>query len=124
MNKSTEISRALTQQSKAAQLGFDWPDVTPVFEKVTEELDELKEALASGDKMHSKQEFGDLFFAILNIARHLNIDPEQALALTNKKFERRFEYVCKTAATEGVKLATENLAALDAFWEQAKSFDE
>ncbi len=83
------LTRALKLQAKAAKVGFDWPSVDNVYDKIAEELDELK----SASKEHQKEEFGDLLFAMANVARHLGIDPEAALRATNAKFERRFGYI-------------------------------
>jgi len=83
--------RATKLQKRAASYGFDWPDIDGVFAKVKEELDELLQEVDCGDKARQEEELGDLMFACVNLARHLSIDPEQALAKTNSKFKRRFE---------------------------------
>lgn len=115
---------ALTQcqkiQDVAASHGFDWPDVLPVFDKVVEELNEVKEAWESGDKAHIQEEIGDLLLVAVNLARHLNVNPETALRESNKKFTRRFNYIERQVETSGRQLTDCTLAELDAFWNAAK----
>lgn len=107
-------------QTQAARHGFDWPEVAPVFEKVEEELDELREAYASGDAAHIQEEVGDLLFVAVNLARHLNVHPETALRESNRKFGRRFRYMEKRLAEDGKTLAETPLADLDSLWDEAK----
>lgn len=115
---------ALTQcqklQDVAASHGFDWPDVLPVFDKVVEELNEVKEAWESGDQAHIQEEIGDLLLVAVNLARHLNVNPETALRESNKKFTRRFNYIERQVDASGRQLADCTLAELDAFWNAAK----
>ena len=85
------LKRAAKLQKRAASVGFDWADVAPVIDKVKEELQELRQEIASGDQKRAEEELGDLLFSCVNLARHCSIDPERALGLSNNKFKRRFE---------------------------------
>lgn len=126
------LTRAVKLQNKAASVGFDWPDVTPVFYKIEEELSEVKEAYeltkeavtsevnCSKAKDHLTEEIGDLLFVITNLARHFKIDPEQAARSANEKFCRRFAYIEKQLTARGVSLADANLEEMDALWDEAK----
>lgn len=107
-------------QSRAASHGFDWPEVTPVFEKVEEELGEVREALESGDKAHIREEIGDLLFVVVNLARHLGVEPETALKQGNGKFTRRFHYIEQKIVEKGKVLDDCSLNELDALWDEAK----
>ncbi|TAL52782.1 MAG: nucleoside triphosphate pyrophosphohydrolase [Methylovulum sp.] len=107
-------------QDRAAQHGFDWPDVEPVFAKVQEELDEIREALASGDQAHIQEEVGDLLLVAVNLARHLNVNAEIALKQSTKKFSRRFNYIEQQVEASGRSLKECELVELDAFWNEAK----
>jgi ATP diphosphatase len=108
----------LTQ--KAAGVGFDWPDAGAVLAKVDEETAELREALGSGDREAVREEVGDLLFTLANLARKLDVDPEAALAGTNRKFRHRFEQVEKGLAARGKSTAEATLDEMDALWEAAK----
>ena len=116
------LTRAVKLQKRASRVGFDWTAVGPIFEKIDEELQELKAALA-GQLPPSEvaAELGDVLFAVANLARHLEIDPETAARSTNTKFERRFRYIEGALAAQGRKVADSNLAELDAWWERAKA---
>jgi nucleoside triphosphate diphosphatase len=107
-------------QDRAANFGFDWTAVEPVFDKVQEELDEVKEAWASGDQAHIEEEIGDLLLVTVNLARHLNINPELALKHSTKKFSKRFQYIEQKVATTGRDLRECQLAELDTYWDEAK----
>lgn len=107
-------------QDRAAQHGFDWPDVPPVFEKVLEELEEVKEAWQSGNQAHIQEEIGDLLLVAVNLARHLNVNAEIALKESTKKFTRRFNYIEQQIAASGRNLKDCELDELDAFWHEAK----
>ena len=87
------LARAVKLQAKAARVGFDWPDAGPVFDKIAEETQELHESVAAGDKRAIKEEFGDLLFALANLARHMGFDAEGAMRAANAKFERRFKAI-------------------------------
>ncbi len=115
------LTRALKLQRKASRVGFDWPTPEPVFDKITEETGELLEELAAGaDPSRLESELGDLLFACVNAARHLNVDPEQALRRANRKFERRFRRIETILHSEGREPRGAHLDELDALWERAK----
>jgi nucleoside triphosphate diphosphatase len=112
----------LTQ--KASGVGFDWPDSAAVLAKVDEELAEVREALAQGDKAAVREEVGDLLFTVANLARKLDVDPEAALAGTNLKFRRRFAKIEDGLAARGKTAAEATLEEMDELWEAAKGKDE
>ena len=107
-------------QRKAASVGFDWDDVEGALPKVDEELDELREAIATAVEGDIEAELGDLLFAVVNVARHLDVDPETALRAASAKFRSRFQAVEAQAEASGRDLSTMTLAELDALWDQAK----
>ena len=107
-------------QNRAASHGFDWPEVPPVFDKVVEELEEVKEAWESGDQAHIQEEIGDLLLVVVNLARHLKVTPEIALKESNKKFSRRFQYIEEQVEASGRELRDCELDELDTFWDEAK----
>lgn len=107
-------------QDRAARHGFDWPDALPVFNKVLEELDEVKQAWQSGDQVHIQEEIGDLLLVAVNLARHLNVNPEIALKQGTQKFSRRFHYIERQVEASGRNLKECTLAELDALWNEAK----
>ncbi len=107
-------------QKKAAKVGFDWPDLDGALPKIAEETDELVEAAASGDTAATADELGDLLFAVVNVARHLRVDPESALRAAANKFRRRFEQVEGLATDRGIDLHAADLDALDALWDEVK----
>lgn len=114
------LNRAGKLQKRAAQVGFDWPDALPVVDKVREELDEVLEAMAGGDAAAQGEEIGDLLFAVCNLARHLKVDPEQALRAANHKFERRFRHIEQALRDAQQDFAACSLEQLDALWGEAK----
>lgn len=114
------MKKAVKLQHTAAKVGFDWSEVSSVFSKIREELDELEEAIAEQDQRHIEEELGDMLFVMANLARHLNIDPENALSGTNSKFYRRFGRIEELLHEQGKKLQECNLEQLDKYWEQAK----
>jgi tetrapyrrole methylase family protein/MazG family protein len=114
------LLRSYKIQGRAAQVGFDWPSVDGAWEKVFEEAEELKSAVASGDRQAMTDELGDLLFAVVNVARFLQIEPELALAATTAKFEHRFQYIEEQAALKGYSVEDLSLEAMDTLWEQAK----
>jgi ATP diphosphatase len=127
----TGLTRAMKLQAKAAQVGFDWPTIGPVFEKIREEVAELEEvalpadprgdgAGAGVDKARVMDEFGDLLFVMANVARHLDIDPEAALRGANQKFTRRFRVIEAELAKRGKSPVESDLAEMDALWNEAK----
>lgn len=107
-------------QDRAAHHGFDWPDVPPVFEKVLEELDEVKEAWISKNQPHIEEEIGDLLLVAVNLARHLSVNPEIALKRAIDKFSKRFQFIEQSLAHNGRQLQDCELAELDALWDEAK----
>lgn len=115
------LSRAAKLQKRAARVGFDWPDVSGVLDKIEEEIGELREALEQGDEAHAREELGDLLFAQVNLARHLKADPEQALRNTNAKFERRFNYVEQQVQAGDQDWEQLSLDTLDHWWDEAKA---
>ncbi|MBT0585214.1 nucleoside triphosphate pyrophosphohydrolase [Alteromonas oceanisediminis] len=117
------LSRAVELQKACAQVGFDWPNVMPVLDKVEEELLELKQEItAEQPAMDSVQEeFGDLLFAAINVARHLNIDAETALRQANLKFEKRFRSIEQHTAAQGLSVDQHSLSQLEALWQRVKS---
>ena len=106
---------------KASKVGFDWPDVAGAFEKITEEARELHDAIDGAQPDEQRDELGDLLFAVVNVARHLDIDPELALRAATDKFRARFETVEQLAADRSLDLRTSDLATLDALWDEAKN---
>jgi tetrapyrrole methylase family protein / MazG family protein len=116
------ILKAYEFQKKAAKVGFDWDDVKPMWEKVEEEIAEFKRETLAEQNTRSRliSEFGDILFALINIARYYDINPEEALHSTNKKFYQRFSYIEEQARKRGVALTSLSLAELDRFWEEAK----
>ncbi len=107
-------------QDKVAGVGFDWEKPEQVWEKVQEELQEFQEEIASGDSEKMEAEFGDVIFSLVNYARFLDINPENALERTNKKFTDRFQYLEQKARELGKPLKDMTLAEMDVFWEEAK----
>ena len=114
------LSYAFQVQKKAAKLGFDWPDVSGALPKVPEELAELTAAIDAGDGAATADELGDLLFAIVNVSRHLRIDPEVALRAASDKFRTRFEAVERLARARSIDLAQSDLDQLDALWDEIK----
>jgi MazG family protein len=107
-------------QKKAAKVGFDWPDVAPVFGKIREEADELEVACAAQDTSGMEHELGDLLFSVVNLARKLGVDAEAALAATNERFTRRFTYVEQHISQQGLSMEEASLEQMDAAWDAAK----
>ncbi len=108
-------------QQRAAHSGFDWPDIQPVLEKCDEEQQELHAAIASGDPQHILEELGDVLFTYVNLARHLGVDPEQALLRSNRKFMQRFHQVEQLAKQQQLDLHALSLEQLDRLWQQSKA---
>ncbi len=110
------LVKASRMQDKAAQVGFDWPEINQVWEKVEEEMQEFKEA----EGKDKEAEFGDLLFSLVNYARWLKINPDDALELTNIKFKKRFEAIEEYAKNQGKKMNDMTLEEMDVIWEEAK----
>jgi tetrapyrrole methylase family protein/MazG family protein len=115
--------RAEKLQKKAAKVGFDWQTLGEVKEKVHEEWKEFWEALESGDREKIEHEFGDLLFALVNLARFLKIDPEEALQKANERFIKRFSVVEQKVKESGKGWEEFTLEELDRFWEEAKKLE-
>jgi tetrapyrrole methylase family protein / MazG family protein len=114
------LNQAQEIQSRAARVGFDWPEIKPVMGKVFEEIEEVETAANAEER---EKEIGDLFFAVVNLARWYKVDAESALRLTNLKFRKRFAYIEKEARVKGTRLADMTLEEMDVLWEAAKEFD-
>lgn len=114
------LLRAEKLQKRAARTGFDWTETPPIFDKLEEEIAEVKEAMASGDADAIEDEVGDLLFVVANLARRLSVDPEQALRKANAKFERRFRAMELAAAQEKVDFASLSLDEQEAYWQRVK----
>jgi MazG family protein len=112
--------KAIRIQEKAKQVGFEWETTEQVWQKVQEEMNELQEAIAKNDKSNIEEEFGDLVFSLINYARFLQIDPENSLEGTNKKFITRFMQMEKHALVAGKNLSDMNLEEMDAIWNSIK----
>lgn len=116
--------KAYRIQDKVRGVGFDWDNPTQVWEKVEEEIGELKHELANGaDAQKTESEFGDVLFALVNYARFINVNPETALERTNRKFISRFKYLEKAVNAEGKSLHDMNLAEMDVYWDKAKEME-
>jgi nucleoside triphosphate diphosphatase len=114
------LSRALKLQQKAARVGFDWGAPGPILDKIEEEIGEIREAMEGGQPNLVAEEFGDILFALVNLGRHLNIDPEAALRGTNEKFRSRFHAVERGLKAEGKALDAASLDEMEALWQRAK----
>ncbi|MGD0916422.1 MAG: MazG nucleotide pyrophosphohydrolase domain-containing protein [Thermodesulfobacteriota bacterium] len=114
------LSRAYDLTKRASRLGFDWPDIEGVLRKMDEELEELREAVSLQNRRKIREEIGDLLFVLVNIARFLRINPEEALDKTIKKFISRFHYVEASLRKEGRSLHRSNIIEMDQLWEEAK----
>lgn len=115
------LLEGLKLTKRAAKVGFDWPDVGPIFDKLHEEINELKEAMKTRDEGEISEELGDLLFVVVNLARHLNVEPETALKKTNRKFRKRFQFIEKELKSRGKTLEETELSEMDALWDKAKS---
>lgn len=114
------LMRATDVQKRAAKVGFEWEDAAGAHEKVAEELREVAEARASGDRRRLEEEWGDLFFALVNAARYDRVDPEEVLRQATRKFESRFRFIEAQAAMQRKSLDKMSLAEMDALWDEAK----
>jgi ATP diphosphatase len=114
------LTRALKLQAKAGRVGFDWNDPLAVLHKIREEADEIEAEIRDGERDRAAGELGDLLFAVVNLGRHLDIDPEAALRSTNHKFERRFAAIERALTARGKSPAQATLAEMDALWDEAK----
>lgn len=115
------LLEALKLTKKAAKVGFDWKDQEQIFDKLTEEVAELREAIGDADSAHIEEEIGDLLFVVVNIARRLDIEPETALKRSNRKFRRRFLFIEKRLESAGKTIDGSGLEEMDALWNSAKA---
>mgnify|MGYP000194525583 FL=1 len=116
------VVKANRIQDKVAGVGFDWEEPQQVWEKVQEELSELNEEVKNKNTENIESEFGDVLFSMINYARFIGVNPENALEKTNKKFIKRFQYLEKAAKKEGKQLSDMSLAEMDIHWENSKKF--
>jgi ATP diphosphatase len=115
------LTRALKLQDKAGKVGFDWNDPLAVLSKIREECDEIEAEIAAGDRAKATAEVGDLLFAMVNLARHLDADPEATLRAANRKFARRFQSIEQALAAQEKRPQDASLAEMDALWDAAKA---
>lgn len=115
------LTRAVKLSNRAARVGFVWPEVSHVVAKLHEEVGELEAEIAAGDLEKARQEMGDVLFVVANLARTLDVDPEDALRYTNSKFARRFRYIEAKLAERGKTPDQSDLAEMDALWEEVKA---
>lgn len=122
-NALPALLRAEKLSKRAANVGFDWPDIAQIFDKIDEEIIEVKEALIEDDKAHIEEEIGDLLFVCANLARKCKVNPEKALRLANEKFERRFRHIetCLKAQNKDIKQAS--LEEMEELWCDAKALE-
>jgi len=117
------LARAMALQQKAARVGFDWTNPEDVLAKIEEEIQELREAESKQDKAAIREEFGDILFALVNLARKSGIDPEHSLTMTTEKFIRRFRHIETRAREESLALTECSLETMDAWWDEAKNIE-
>ncbi|PZU90902.1 MAG: nucleoside triphosphate pyrophosphohydrolase [Chelatococcus sp.] len=118
------LTRAWKLQAKASTVGFDWNDARLVLDKVREEASEIEEALASGDRAAIREEIGDMMFALANLARHVDADPEGCLQAANAKFESRFKAIERSLAKQDRTPAEASLDEMEALWQEAKRLEK
>ena len=116
------VVKASRIQEKVKGVGFDWEKPEQVWEKVQEELTELNEEVKAGNQENTEKEFGDVLFSMINYARFIGVNPENALEKTNKKFINRFQFLEQEAKKEGKELADMSLVEMDVYWEKSKEF--
>ncbi len=117
------VIQSVKLQDHAARVGFDWAEPTPILDKIEEECGELREVIQTGEKDRMFDEYGDILFAMMNLGRRLNIDPESALRATNSKFRKRFAHIEDGLSEAGLKLGEADLETMEALWQKAKKFD-
>ena len=123
-SKLPALHRAYQMTAKASRVGFDWPRLEGILQKMREEAFEILEARSKGDSRKTADEVGDLLFVAVNVARFLGIDPETALRRSNDKFDRRFRYVESAVKRQGRELKNTSLSEMDALWEEAKKSED
>lgn len=114
------LNYAVALQQAASAVGFDWSDILGIIAKIHEETDEVAAELSGADPSRLQDEIGDLLFAVTNLARHLQVNPQLALQQTNQKFYQRFAFIEKQLQAQGKSLQDSSLAEMDALWEAAK----
>ncbi len=120
----SELKQAVAITNTVSQVGFDWPNTDGVIDKIKEELAEVQHEInTQGSAERIQDEVGDLLFAVSNLARHLNIDPQQALQGTNQKFIRRFNYIENKVFQQNKRLTDYSLSELDQYWNEAKQLE-
>ena len=117
------LARAQTITERASQVGFDWPNVAPVWRKVEEELAELKTAFTAGDKQASAEELGDVIFSLVNLSRFLGVQAEDVLARATQRFIKRFHFIESKLREAGTTPAASSLEVMDRLWDEAKAFE-
>ncbi len=117
------LLKAMRVQERASRVGFDWESPEDVFEKVEEEIEELKNTVKEGRREDIEEEFGDLLFSLVNLSRFIGVNPEDALRKTVSKFIRRFRYIEDRAKEEGKDLSSLTLQQMDSLWEEAKRLE-
>ncbi|WP_099867761.1 nucleoside triphosphate pyrophosphohydrolase [Pararhizobium haloflavum] len=117
------LTEALKIQQKAARVGFDWKEAGPIIDKIEEEIGELRAAMTAGRHAAVSDELGDVIFAVANLGRHLDVDPEIALRDTNAKFRRRFAHIEASLAAEDIAIADAGLERMEALWQAAKDIE-
>ncbi|NQT78501.1 MAG: nucleoside triphosphate pyrophosphohydrolase, partial [Bacteroidetes bacterium] len=117
------LVKAYRMQEKARGVGFDWEKDEQVWDKVIEELEELRVEVGKADNGNAEEEFGDLLFALVNYSRFIGVNPEDALEKTNMKFKKRFQYLEEHAGKDGKALYDMSLAEMDVYWEEAKMLE-
>lgn len=115
------LNRAYRVQEKAAAVGFDWPDTTPVWDKIAEELEELKQEIKTGDREHAEKEFGDVLFSLVNLGRKLRLNAEDSLRRTVSVFIQRFRFIEEKLEDQGKTLTSATLEEMDDLWNRAKA---
>lgn len=118
------LTRALKLQHRAAKVGFDWDRAEPILDKIEEEIAELREEISAGDNVKAVFEYGDLLFAMVNLGRHLKVDPEEALKSANSKFRRRFRHIEERLADQEKELGKATLEEMEALWLEAKQLEK
>lgn len=123
-NSLPALVKANRIQEKVSAVGFDWEHPEQVWEKVQEELSELNEEIKNGNQKHIEAEFGDVLFSMVNYARFIGVNPENALERTNLKFKKRFEYLETNTMKKGINLTDLSLEEMDVYWEEAKKLEK
>jgi MazG family protein len=118
------LTRAVKLTRRAARVGFDWPSTREVFDKLREELAELEAEIEAGDAQKTREELGDFLFVVANLARKLDVEPEDALRATNAKFVRRFHYIEARLAEDGRTPGQSDLAEMDRLWNEIRAADK